>query len=166
MLTRPYDAPRDQAARIGPQTVRTMLNAGCPALLVTLSFLFTTLSVSILSDVLGTLQTLACTAGTSCTIFTLLRRGVPYVVTDRQFKCRRMTYHLFTFSLNRHAWSLPRPAKPYCCGWVNLWIRITSRTNFPLARYAAEHWVDRTRLECLVPPGYNQIIIRMQCGYQ
>ncbi|SRR5713226_716171 len=37
---------------------------------------------------------------------------------------------VFTFFLNQHTPSLPRPARWYCCGRVNLWISATSMANF------------------------------------
>src|SRR5882757_8898631 len=51
----------------------------------------------------------------------LCRHGLPVQV---------QTYRIFTFSLNPHTRSLPRHAWSYCCGWVNLGMGTTSRTNF------------------------------------
>jgi hypothetical protein len=60
----PSTLPTSKPVPSGLQTVCTMLNAGWPVLLATLSFLMTTnLSDVLFSEVLGTLQVLACTAG-------------------------------------------------------------------------------------------------------
>jgi hypothetical protein len=56
--------PETEPAREGLQTVRAMLNAGRPVLLVALCLLLTTnLSDSLFGDALGALQTLARAAG-------------------------------------------------------------------------------------------------------
>jgi len=50
----PSTLPETGPARVGPQTVRAMLDAGCPALLAALSFLLTTrLSDPLVGDVVG-----------------------------------------------------------------------------------------------------------------